>query len=210
MDGFVDDTIIWQNLSNNLDELSQGSIGEIAARLKTAAQWWEQLLHATGGKLELPKCFYYLLHWVFDSEGQARLATPEELNIQISLRQSADNQDIDITQRCCTTSHCTLGVHENPSGNLQTECDHFVSKGKKMAHLISAELIARSEGWLAYRSIYLPSMSWTNLRNARKGHRRFLRHYNKKLRHPNTSDLHFLLRRRRKDNDREEERECGK
>jgi hypothetical protein len=41
----------------------------------------------------------YLLHWVFDSEGKARLATPEELDIQISLRQSADGQDIDITQR---------------------------------------------------------------------------------------------------------------
>jgi hypothetical protein len=104
MDGFIDDTTIWQNLSNNLDEFSQGSIGEIAARLKTAAHWWEQLLHATGGQLELPKCFYYLLHWVFDSEGQARLATPEELNIQISLRQSADDQDMYITQRCCTTS----------------------------------------------------------------------------------------------------------
>jgi hypothetical protein len=44
MDGFVDDTTIWQNLANNLDALSQGSTGEIATRLKTAAQWWEQLL----------------------------------------------------------------------------------------------------------------------------------------------------------------------
>jgi hypothetical protein len=95
-------------------------------------------MHATGGQLELPKWFYYLLHWVFDSEGQARLATPEELSIQISLRQSADDQDIDITQRCCTTSYRTLGVHENPSDNLQTECEHLVSKDKKMAHLISA------------------------------------------------------------------------
>jgi hypothetical protein len=55
----------------------------------------------------------------------------------------------------------TLGVHENPSGNLQTECEHLVSEGKKMAHLISAQLIARSEGWSAYRSIYLPSMSYS-------------------------------------------------
>jgi hypothetical protein len=112
MDGFVDDTTIWQNLAKGLDSLSQGSIQEIATRLQIAAQWWEQLLHATGGQLELPKCFYYLLHWGFDSEGHARLATPEELNIQISLRQSANDQEIDITQRCCTTSHRTLGVHE--------------------------------------------------------------------------------------------------
>jgi hypothetical protein len=30
-----------------------------------------------------------------------------------------------------------------------------------MAHLISAQLISRLEGWLAYRSIYLPSMSYS-------------------------------------------------
>jgi hypothetical protein len=34
-------------------------------------------------------------------------------------------------------------------------------KGTIMALLISAQLIARSEGWLAYRSIYLPSMSYS-------------------------------------------------
>jgi hypothetical protein len=72
-----------------------------AARLQISAQWWEQLLHATGGQLELPKCFYYLLHWVFDYESCARLATPDEMDIQISIQQSADDQEIDIAQRCC-------------------------------------------------------------------------------------------------------------
>jgi hypothetical protein len=118
-------------------------------RLKTAAQWWEQLLHATGGKLELPKCFYYLLNWVFDIEGEARLATPEELNIQITLRQSTYAQDVNITQRCCTASHRTLDAHENPPGNLQTELEHLLSKGKKMAHLISAQLITRFEACIS-------------------------------------------------------------
>ena len=52
-------------------------------------------------------------------------------------------------------------MHENPSGNLQTEHEHLVSKGKKLAHLISAQLIARSEAWVAYRSIYCPSMTYS-------------------------------------------------
>jgi hypothetical protein len=37
---------------------------------------------------------YYLLHWVFDSEGCARLATPDERDIQISIQQSADDQEM--------------------------------------------------------------------------------------------------------------------
>jgi hypothetical protein len=48
-------------------------------------------------------------------------------------------------------------AYENPSGNLQTEREHLVSKGKKMAHLISAQLISRFEGWLAYRASISPA-----------------------------------------------------
>jgi hypothetical protein len=71
----------------------------------------------------------YLLHWVFDSEGYARLATPEELDIQISL--GAKDQEIDIKQRSCTTFHRTLGVDENPAGIYKTEYTHIVTKGQK-------------------------------------------------------------------------------
>ncbi len=63
---------------------SHGTIEEIATRLQTAAQWWEQIIYAPGVQLELFKCFYYLLHWVFDYVGCAQLATPEEVDIQIS------------------------------------------------------------------------------------------------------------------------------
>jgi hypothetical protein len=56
------------------------------------------------------------------------------------------------------TSHRTLGVHENPAGICKTEYTHLVTKGQKMAQLISAQSITCSEAWTAYRSIYLPSM----------------------------------------------------
>jgi hypothetical protein len=44
-------------------------------------------------------------------------------------------QKIDITQRCCTTSHRTLGALENPAGISKTEYTHLVTKGQKMAQL---------------------------------------------------------------------------
>jgi hypothetical protein len=31
--------------------------------------FWKELLEASGGKLELPKCFYYILAWKFDLKG---------------------------------------------------------------------------------------------------------------------------------------------
>jgi hypothetical protein len=33
-------------------------------------QLWASLLEAMGGKLELSKCFYYILSWKFDHNGK--------------------------------------------------------------------------------------------------------------------------------------------
>lgn len=58
--GFVDDITHFTNFfaqslqeDENLQDLAQMTI--------TAAQWWEELLYATGGKLELQKCFFYMM-----------------------------------------------------------------------------------------------------------------------------------------------------
>jgi hypothetical protein len=92
------------NLMLSLGLVAMDSFNQLVKRYAPS-----QLEQSIYGQLEPPKCFYYLLHWVFDSEGYARLVTPEELDIQISLRQSADDQEIDITQRSCTTFHRALG-----------------------------------------------------------------------------------------------------
>ena len=99
---------------------------------------------------------------VFDSKRHTRLATPEKLNIQIFLRQCADDQEIEISQHCCTTSHHTLDDYEKTSGNYSTKLRTSTSsvKARKIANLISARTIARSDGWIAYRSIYFLSMSY--------------------------------------------------
>jgi hypothetical protein len=78
-----------------------------------------------------------------------------------SLLQSADDQHVDITQRSCTESHKTLGVHDNPFSNHRTEYDHLFAKGRNMAQLISAQTVTRPEAWTAYRDIYRASMSYS-------------------------------------------------
>jgi hypothetical protein len=92
------------------------------------AQWWEALLHATGGKLELDKCFYYIMHWEFDEDGNASLATPEELGGDtISIRQSGDNEEVEITHNDCNTAHRTLGgLMINPAGTQTSEAERLL------------------------------------------------------------------------------------
>ena len=112
-------------------------------QLQAGAQWWEELLHATGGRLELDKCLYYILQWKFGKEGKARLATFLELQQynkivlrQIVLRQSETQNNETITHRDCHNSHKTLGVMENPSGNNGGERERLQTKASKMAQLM--------------------------------------------------------------------------
>lgn len=67
-DGFVYDTTIWAN--NFQDDITSHFVNPLVHTyndLHAMALWWEELLHATGGKVDMEKCFYYVLQWTFDS-----------------------------------------------------------------------------------------------------------------------------------------------
>ena len=118
-DGFVDDVTAWINCFQQISEdphaQDQESLPKLVRKMEEAAQYWEQLLNATGGKLELPKCFYYVLRWNFDEEGEARLASRQEIPHQITLIESQTDETCEIEQKDCSDAHKTLGNHVAPS-----------------------------------------------------------------------------------------------
>jgi hypothetical protein len=57
LDAFVDDTSLGFTDSANLD------FHGITVRLREIAQTWEQLLHFSGGALNLKKCSWHVLYW---------------------------------------------------------------------------------------------------------------------------------------------------
>jgi hypothetical protein len=67
MVGFVDDSmcITGGNVNNTLTELLE--------KMKQDAQLWHDLLWCSGGKLELPKCGYHIIHYEFENSGVPRL-----------------------------------------------------------------------------------------------------------------------------------------
>jgi hypothetical protein len=56
INGFVDDTSLFCN--NNTDT---NDMAAICQKLNKNMIVWQQLLEASGGKLELTKCFHYIL-----------------------------------------------------------------------------------------------------------------------------------------------------
>jgi hypothetical protein len=88
--GFVDDVTLW--IGNVLRSLQQNETPTmLLEETAEAAQWWESLLYATGGKLELDKCFFYLIYWEFNGEGLPRLLQPDEYPMDMTITDSATN-----------------------------------------------------------------------------------------------------------------------
>jgi hypothetical protein len=93
----------------------------IISKMEQAAQWWEQLLSTTGGKLELSKYFFYLMYWTFDNEGIAHTIQPTDLNQDISLIDSKTKETVTINVLATSESHKTLGVVACPGGKYEEE-----------------------------------------------------------------------------------------
>ena len=162
MDGFVDDTTIWINRFEAQMKNEGGvPITEITELLQNAAQWWERLLFATGGKLELPKCFFYQLQWKFCDEGKPKLMTNAELQTKIEITDSDTATILTINQLEPDEAHKSLGAMIAPTGNMEQEGIRLLTKGRMYAKQLRSYKILPSSTQTSVRAIYLPRMGYT-------------------------------------------------
>ncbi len=156
--GFVDDIT---HLTNSFIQSLQGDddLVILAQQTSVTAQRWEELLlHATGGKLELQKCFFYMMYWKFSKEGVAQLLNKDEIQCEVKIRDSETGQEVLIEQQDCNEAHKTLGAMETPSGDHTREVARLREKARGIAQRISSATITRSEANIIYRSMYIPSI----------------------------------------------------
>jgi hypothetical protein len=67
MVGFVDNSMCITGGKAN------DTLTELLEKMKQDAQLWHDLLWCSGGKLELPKCRYHVMHHEFENSGIPRL-----------------------------------------------------------------------------------------------------------------------------------------
>jgi hypothetical protein len=85
--GFVDDN----NITNNGEEWE--TIRDIIVRTQQDAQLWNDLLRATGGALNLDKCFAQVLAFQFGLNG-APVIAPVDPNLTITLQDRLYNKEV--------------------------------------------------------------------------------------------------------------------
>lgn len=113
MVGFVDDAT---GSSNDFQPQHQQPLQQLFQRMQSDAQLWNDLLYCTGGKLELGKCSFHLLHFEFLPNGRPRPSLVQ-YDGAIQLTDAETKETIPITSKNAVTTHKTLGHHKAPAAN---------------------------------------------------------------------------------------------
>jgi hypothetical protein len=158
IEGFVDDTSIFTNTAFDNTNISQ-----LRQRLEQDGTLWSGLLKATGGKLEMQKCFYYLLGWKWKPDGTAVPLTIDETDpdqVGLSL-ESSNGTRVLLQQKEVQDSHKTLGVYKNLCGNNTVHFQYLKQKCYDMAEKIRNSQLNRRQARRAYSTHYLSSLTYS-------------------------------------------------
>jgi hypothetical protein len=164
IDGYVDDTSIFTSI-NEQEQVPTAQT--IALQLvQQDACIWEQLLAATGGKLELTKCFYYILLWKFDEEGVPSHTSKQELEeagVTIAIQEKGKDQPTEINHNDCNTAHQTLGVYKTITGNQSEQKKQISEKSETISRAVGAANFTRNQTKTAWNTMYIPGVTYPSV-----------------------------------------------
>jgi hypothetical protein len=156
---FVDDTSGYQNTPDKTTETHE-NIAHLITNLEKDVTIWDRLLYATGGLLELQKCFFYLTIWEFKDDGSTRALTPGETGVTLTINRP-NGTSVTIPQKDPNETHKLLGILRSPTGNQKPEAETISRKCNKFARAINSSGLNRADTQTAYFSNFIPSVSYS-------------------------------------------------
>ena len=144
-------------------------LSELLQQAEASTQAWERLLYASGGALELSKCFAYVLYWDL-SEGRHRLIRPTEIDecnpeadhfrgpVGLSYGNSLVRQQL-VTEDPWVGRR-TLGVRISPAGNWNDEYQYRRSQARELAVLIAGSSMAKDTARVGYFMMVCPKLEY--------------------------------------------------
>ena len=159
---------------NDATEESARPLEDLLIKVERVLQAWERLLFASGGALELTKCFAYVLYWDL-SKGNHRLLLPEE--IPGCVRSGADDEDtfkgpISVTYGNKSAmrhpldtispwvGRRTVGVRIAPAGSWADELAYRQSQARDISLLLSGSSLSRDTACLGYKMMVCPKIEF--------------------------------------------------
>ena len=97
--------------------------------MREDAQLWHDLLWVSGGKLELPKCGYHLVHYNFEPSGIPKMRHIAE--DCVTLKNDKD-EGVQINSKNIFTPWKNLGHYKAPDGNQKSQVEEVQNKAVKL------------------------------------------------------------------------------
>ena len=154
VDAFVDDTAI------GFTDTGDKSFLDLIQTLEHIAQTWEQLLHFSGGSLNLAKCSWYIMYWDWrNGRPHLRDITTDDPTVQ--LRQGESTQQIPIRRQSLTAASRVLGVHQTPMGDFSVHISEMKKKADTYAGYLKSPRLKASDIRVFHKTIYGPAMRYS-------------------------------------------------
>ena len=140
---------------------SEQTLYNVLHQAQINAQHWSDLLHASGGSLELSKCSCHVLHWLFSAQGAPVLA-PKTVAHQECLKviDRATGTDQTLALLSPYQAHKTLGHYKDPAGTQNEQYRRLKTKSDDITSFLWRCPLTRLEAWTFYYACYLPSVGY--------------------------------------------------
>ncbi|KAI2506079.1 hypothetical protein MHU86_8310 [Fragilaria crotonensis] len=157
--GFVDDCNGQTNSFGS--DGSTETVHQIVSQAQTNAQCWSDLLHASGGALELSKCSTHILQWQFSLSGAPVLVpmhSGPEVSMEVWDRQADSAKTLQVLP--AYKAHKTLGHYKDPAGTQREQYRQLKKKSDAITAFMWETPLSRLEAWTFYFACYLPAVSY--------------------------------------------------
>jgi hypothetical protein len=152
MVGFVDDSTCITGGD------AEDSLQQIIDKMKQDAQLWHDLLWCSGGKLELSKCGYHVIHYDFDASGIPKLRHSPGETIMLK---NEHGEEIPIKAKNIFQTRKNLGHYKSPKGTSVTHFEHVKKVAVQRADAIVNCGGTRAESRLFVQSVWKPAVEYT-------------------------------------------------
>jgi hypothetical protein len=151
--GFVDDN----NITNNGEEWE--TINDVITRTQHDAQLWNDLLRATGGALNLDKCFAQVLAYQFGLNG-APVIAPADPTITITIQDRVNKKEVQIKPISAYKTYRSLGTEQGTSKNQKKQHTILTKTSDTHNRKLACSAMSPKCAWVHYTAVFQSSVGY--------------------------------------------------
>ena len=147
------------NCNQSITGEKHEDIRDLLGRSQHNMKLWNDLVRASGAKLELSKCFTQIIHFDFGING-APVVDQLKDNLHLELIDRINNRPVRINPISSYTTYKSLGKLQCVSENQVTQLKHLRKKAVAHTRALVSTKVTYSQAWLHHVLCYIPSVSY--------------------------------------------------